>query len=246
VRSLREVDRLTVYGEKQKNGTRKRVGHVVDVLFHPSEARVVGFVVERPDILFLFRRKDLMFALDRTRILEDRLHVSGDKAWGSAAAKRLGISWDKTVIWVGMPVVTESGTKLGYVRDGLFHEEDGRLNGLGLSSGLTADVALGVRDIPATMVSGFRDDVIRVSDDALAIETDGGAAAAAGRGAAVAQAQTVKAAVATTKAAKTAAAYGKSAVNVAAKSKTAKKTMGLLKSIKDQIVEAAGPPDKEK
>jgi len=245
VRSLREVDRFVVYGDKKKDGSRKRVGRLVDVLFHPDEPRVVGFVVQRPDILFVIRRKDLMFALDRTKILDDRVLVEGDKAWGKAAAKRQGFTWDKTVIWAGMPVLTESGKKLGYVRDGIFHEEDGRLNGLGLSGGLTADVTLGVRDIPATMVRGFDGDAVRVSNDAATVETDGGAAAAAGRGVAVTQVQVAKAAVVTGKAAKTAAAYGKSAATVAAKSQTAKKAGRFLKSLKDQIVEAAGPPDKD-
>ncbi len=243
MRSLREVDRFVVYGEKKKNGTRKRVGRVVDVLFHPAEPRVVGFAVQRPDILFLIRRKDLMVALDSVKITDDRVHVVGEKAWGGAAAKRLGISWDKSVIWVGMPVLTESGKKLGYVRDGLFHEEDGRLNGLGLTGGLTADVTLGVRDIPATMVRAFDGDAVRVSDDAARVETEGGAAQAAGKGTAIAQDKATKAAVATGKAAKTAAAYGKSAVKVAAKSDTAKKTGRFLKSIAKQIADAAGPPD---
>lgn len=243
MRSVRDLDRLVVYGERKRDGSRKRVGRIADVLFHPSEPRVVGFTVARSDILFLIRRKDLMLALDRVRILDDKLLVDGDKAWGSAAAKRLGHSWDKTVIWAGMPVRTESGKPMGYVRDVLFHEDDGRLNGIGLTGGMTADVALGVRDLPPSMARGFSEGAVIVADEALAVETDGGAAAAAGRGTAVATAQATKAVVATAAAAKTAAAYGKSAVKVAAKSKTTKKALGFLKSVKDQIVDAAGPPE---
>jgi hypothetical protein len=132
---------------------------------------------------------------------------------------------------------------MGYVRDAVFDESDGHLNGLGLTAGITADVAIGVRDLPAKYVLGFDGDVVRISDEALAIEVGGGAAAIAGRGAAVAQDAAGKAAVATGKAAKTAAAYTRSAASVAAKSKTAKKAVGFLKSMRDQIVEAAGPPD---
>lgn len=244
MQSLHDLDRLPVYGGKNtRDGTRKRVGKLVDVVFHPDKPVVVGFVAERPDILFLIRRKDLIVALDRTKVLDGRVLVDGSKAWGRAAAKRLGLSWDKTVIWRGQPVKSVSGTKMGYVRDAVFDESDGHLNGLGLTAGITADVAIGVRDLPAKYVLGFDGDVVRISDEALAIEVGGGAAAIAGRGAAVAQDAAGKAAVATGKAAKTAAAYTRSAASVAAKSKTAKKAVGFLKSMRDQIVEAAGPPD---
>jgi len=246
VRSFRDVEQLPVFGEKNpKSGLRKRIGRVSDVLLHPAENRVVGFVVSRPDILFLIQRKDRLLALDRVRVLEDRIVVNGSQAWGKAAAKRLGFTWDKSVIWVGMPVVTKSGSKLGYVRDGVFDPEDGSLNGIGLTGGLTADVTLGTKDLPATLLVGFDGESVVVSNDVFAIESEGSAAAAAGRGAAVAQEGARKAAVASTKAAKTAAAYGKSAVRVAAKSQTTKKTLGFLKSMRDQIVDAAGWPDEE-
>jgi uncharacterized protein YrrD len=244
VHSLQEINRFPVYGEKHKrSGTRKRVGRLVDVLFHPDKPEVVGYVVARPDILFLIRRKDVFLARDRVKLLADRAVVDGDKAWGAAAAKRLGFSWDRTVIWRGQPVKSASGKPLGYIRDAVFHESDGRLNGIGLTGGVAADVAIGVRDFPAKFVTGFDGSAIRVTDAALAIDVDGGAAAAAGRGAAVAQDAAGKATVAAVKTAKTAAAYTRSAANVAAKSETAKKAVGFLKSMRDTIVDAAGPPD---
>lgn len=244
VHSLHEVDKLPVYGEKhRRHGVRKRVGRVVDVIFHADRPTVIGFVVERPDVLFVIRRKDLIVALDRTKVLEDRVVVDGDKAWGKAAAKRLGLDWQKSVIWRGQPVTSESGKPMGYVRDGVFDESDGHLNGLGLTGGIAADVAVGVRDLPATLVKGFDGSAVRVSDEALAIEVDGGAAAMAGRRAAVAQDAAAKTAAAAVKTAKTAAAYTRSAANVAAKSETAKKAVGFLKSMRDTIVDAAGPPD---
>jgi len=183
VQSLHDLDRLPVFGEKSKgSGTRKRVGKLSDVLFHPDAPVVVGFVVERPDILFLFRRKDLLVALDRVKVLDGRIVVDGSKAWGKASAKRLNLSWDKAVIWRGQPVKSTSGTKMGYVRDAVFDESDGHLNGLGLTGGIAADVAIGVRDLPAKFVTGFDGDVVRVSDEALSLDVDGGAAAAAGQG----------------------------------------------------------------
>jgi uncharacterized protein YrrD len=244
VHSLREVDRLTVYGEKhKKTGVRKRVGRLVDVLFHPSEPYVVGFTVEQPDLLMMIRRADRFVALDRTEILDDRVVVNGPDAWGRAAAKRLDVFWERTVVWLGMPVRTESGKPLGRVRDATFAAEDGHLESLGLTEGITADTALGTRVFSASMVYGFEGDAVVVSDEVLAVATDGGAAAAAGKGAAQVKVGAEQAAVAAGKAAAVASAYGKSAVKAASKNPNTKKALGFLKSMTDKVVDAARLPD---
>jgi uncharacterized protein YrrD len=241
--TLQALDRLPVYGEKNGAGTRKKVGKVVDVVFHPEKSVAVGYVVARPDILFIWRRKDVLLAFDRANVLDTRIEVDGKAAWGKSAAKRLGIDWDTAVVWRGMKVRSVDGNSLGYVRDAVIDEDDGSLNGLGLTSGIAADVAIGTIDIPAKLVNGWNGKAIIVREEVTAIESDGGAAAVAGRAAAVGLDRTSKATGAAVQGAKTAAAYTKSAVKVAAKSDTAKKVGGFLKSMRDTIVEAAGPPD---
>lgn len=244
MRSLREMDRLAVYGEKhKKTGVRKRIGRVVEVLFHPSEPRVVGFTIERPDILLMVRRNDRYVALDRAEILEDRVHVGGSSAWGGSAAKRLGIVWERTVVWLGMPVQAESGRALGTVRDARFDEHDGRLDSLELSEGITADTALGTRRFSADLVHGFKDDAVVVSDEAISVATGGGAAAAAGKGAARAKVGAEQAVEAAGKAARVAAAYGRSAVKEASKNPNTKKAIGFLKNMTDKVVDAARLPE---
>jgi len=184
VLSLLDVSRYDVFSAKGK-----RLGRVGDVLFAPGSTAVTGFVVLRPRLLFLIDRKDRYLALDRVEFSEDRQLVVADSkgAWDGAAARRLGFSWDDAVIWVGMPVISESRLKLGAVRDGLFDEKTGAICAIGLTSGLTADAAIGVRDLPASVVIGFDGEVVKVRDEALAYEPSGGAAAAAGRGAVVSQ-----------------------------------------------------------
>jgi uncharacterized protein YrrD len=240
--TLQELDRLPVFGEKNRAGVRKKIGKVVDVVFHPEKPLAVGYLVARPDILFLYRRKDLLAAFDRSTVLADKIVVDGKAAWGKPAAKRLGIDWDKAVIWRGMKVRSEDGNSLGYVRDAVIDEDDGRLNGLGLTSGIAADVAVGTVDIPAKLVKGWDGSAIVVREEVRAITSDGGAAAVAGRATAVAQDRAEKATTAAVQGAKTAAAYTKSAARVAAKSQTAKKVGGFLRSIGREIKEAAGPP----
>jgi hypothetical protein len=140
------------------------------------------------------------------------------------------------------------------VGDAVFETPSGKLNALRLSEGATRDVAIGVRDIPAKMVRRFDGDAIVVSDDVTQLEVDGGAAAVAGRAAAVvkvksgvvADAATQKfddVAVATGAAAGKAVAYAKVQAKAAAQSDTGKKAMGWLKAIKDEVVDAMGPGD---
>jgi uncharacterized protein YrrD len=241
--TLHDLDQLPVMSEKNRAGVRKKVGKVIDVVFDPKTNSAIGYLVGIPDFAFLFRRKDRILAFDRATVCSDHINVDGKKAWDKAAAKRLGVSWDEAVIWRGMPVKTPNGKALGYVRDAVIDEDDGHLNGLGLTSGIAADVAIGTTDMPARLVKGWNGSAIIVEEEAKQIESGGGAAAVAGRATAVAQDRAAKAAVAAAKAGKTAAAYTKSAVRVAAKSETAKKFGGFLKSMRDQIAEGYGVPD---
>jgi uncharacterized protein YrrD len=219
----------------------------VEALFDHERPVVVGFIVERPRLLWLFDRKDRYLALDRTKASRERVTIAEDAgAWDKAAASRLGIDWETTVVWSGMPVRTKSGASLGVVRDGVFDPETGELESVALSAGATADLAVGVRTLGCEVVRGYRDGFILVDDSAAELETSGGAAAAAGKGAAVARAQAEQAAKAAAAAGKTAAAYGKAAAKVAAQSETGKKAMSWLKSVRDEIADAMGDDDEDK
>ena len=45
-----------------KKGT-KRIGKIRRFVFHPKEKRVIGFVVKRPDLLWMFHRADVFLSL---------------------------------------------------------------------------------------------------------------------------------------------------------------------------------------
>lgn len=235
-RSLNNVYRTGVYANRWRKV--RRIGFVREVLFHASEPRVVGFVVQRPRLLMLLDRKDLYLAFDRAVFGEELSVPNESGAWDAGAAKRLGLDWDKTVVWQGMPVRAESGEPLGTVRDALFGD-DGRLITLGLSSGIAADAAIGTRDIPVSMVRGFVGDAVVVSDEVLQVETSGGAAAVAGKGYAVAKDRA-------TKVAKTATIVGKAASKVAGEvgADAGKKAGGWLRSVRDEFVGGMDDSDK--
>jgi hypothetical protein len=162
-------------------------------------------------------------ALAGVRIEGDRLEVDDPKTWsGDRAAKALGIDWDLTVIWPGMPVTTESGTHLGLVRDATFALPEARIEQIALTEGLTSDAAVGTRTIPGELVMGFADGSVRVANAAGGAEFSGGLAAKAGGGAAVAK-------VVVSDAAKRAADLGGTAVKAAATSKTARSAWSMFR-----------------
>ncbi len=185
----------------------KRIGKVYHFVFHPTEKRVVGFMVKRPDLLLMFHRKDSFVALDGFRVEDGRVMINDDKtATGSAAVKRLGLDWDNCVLWVGMPVVTKGGKQLGYVGSVSFDVETGAVDSFDVGMGAMNDAIVGKMTIPANMIRGFKRGMgaplaevdergqgdetaelgaILVDDAAADIEAVGGAAAAAGEAAAV-------------------------------------------------------------
>ena len=46
-----------------KDGT-QRIGKVHCCVFHPTEKRVIGFLIKRPDLLLMFHRADSFVTLD--------------------------------------------------------------------------------------------------------------------------------------------------------------------------------------
>lgn len=190
-----------------KKGT-KRIGKVRRFVFHPKEKRCVGFIVKRPDLLWMFRRKDLFVSLQGYDFVDGRIVVKQEAdATGKAACKALGVDWDACVLWVGLPVVSEGGETLGMVGSVMFDRVTGEIDSVETDAGATANALLGKRTIPGEYVRGFRrgigaalaetgkegsetDDVVLgallVSDEAAEIPVEGGLAEQAGKASAVA------------------------------------------------------------
>lgn len=175
----------------------KRIGKVHSFVFHPRKRAVVGFTVKRPDIALMAHRPDLFVAYDAFDVVKGDLVVSDESAsTGKAACKRLGVDWDECVIWQGMPLLTEDGKRLGLVGDVRFCTEDGSVICLMVDRGISADILLGLTELPARYIKGFKlgvgdplsledeDDfahgAIIVADEALDVASQGGLAEQAG------------------------------------------------------------------
>ena len=140
-----------------KNGT-KRIGKVCRFVFHPTEKRVVGFIVKRPDLMLMFHRKDLFVALDGFEWEDGRILLDPEAkdATGAAACKRLGLDWDRCTLWEGMPILTMSGEQCGFVGNVTFCREDGRVVSFTADRGVMDKALLGSLEVPAKYVKGFR------------------------------------------------------------------------------------------
>jgi len=232
--SLRSLEGLVVYDRKGK-----AVGRVSRVLCHPSDPVVVGVEVQPPNVAYVVSRGPRYIALRGLELGEDGLDEVDLKAWsGGRAEKELGFEWEQTVIWMGMPLVSESGKKLGYVRDASFTLPDGQLGEVLVSQGLTSDVAVGTRQFDGSLLIGFDGSAVRSKDEVATAEYSGGAAAKAGANVGVAK-------VVVSETAKTAAAVGGKAMKAAAASKPAKSAWAVLRETGKAFREGMADDDKK-
>ena len=204
-----------VISTKQLSGKRviderkgKRIGKVRQFVFHPTEKRLIGFTVKRPDAALMFKRKDVFVALGGYYAQDGQLVVRDiPEATDKEACKALGVSWDKCIIWVGMPVHTVSGSMLGYVDEVEFDEQTGAIASVITEHGVANNAILGKFRIPSNLIKGFRrgqgepladtgaltDEeneiveygAILVDDSAEELSSEGGVAAAAGKATAI-------------------------------------------------------------
>lgn len=252
-----------------KNGT-KRIGKVRRFVFHPKEKRCVGFIVKRPDLLWMFRRKDKFVSIEGYDLVDGRISIRNvPEATDRAACKALGVDWDECVLWVGLPVMTEGGDAFGTVGNVTFNRITGEVVSFDTDSGATANALLGKRTVSADLIKGFRrgmgaalaqvgqegvasDDVvlgaIMVSDEVKDLAAEGGVAEKAGQATAVAMDKVhttvdkVKP-VASEAAKKTGEAVNKGAY---ATGKQIAKSKTMFSDFKDEYDKARGPkPSKQ-
>lgn len=149
-----DMHKMRVFGGKRRT---KRIGKVKSCVFHPSEKRCVGFMVKRPDLLWMFHRKDLFVALDGFDLSDGRIVVKDEADMtGPAACRRMGIDWDSCVIWEGMPLMTADATAIGYVGNITFSLRTGDIDCVEASNGVTAKYLLGTLEVPASLIKGFK------------------------------------------------------------------------------------------
>ena len=233
---------------KGKPRTASKLGKVHNVVFGPSGKQVVGVQVKQPDIAGMVRRPDVFVALDRLKPYAGAdvpkpgyAFVAETEASDKAALKRLGIDYDRCIIWVGMDVRTSDGKNLGFVSSANFDEQTGEVESFSCGDGGAANALIGSRVFGQAAVLGYRDGYMVVRPEAAGSGFSGGLAEKAGAAAGQAQVKAAevgeKASVAASKAGKVAG----EAANKGARSlgKQLGRTKGMFSSFKEEFDKAS-------
>lgn len=193
--TMGELTRLKVYTFKKQSKKQieageepqpKKLGRVHNLVFSPDSRRVVGIMVKRPDIAGMVKQADRFLALDAMDVREGGIVCTREKdGFDDAAAKRLGLDLDRSIIWGGADVHCESGKFLGYVMDARFDLATGDVDCFCAQEGETASALVGSFEIPAAWVLRFSKGTMVVRDEAATLQLSGGLAGKAGEGYAV-------------------------------------------------------------
>ncbi|MDR2587262.1 MAG: PRC-barrel domain-containing protein [Coriobacteriales bacterium] len=208
---------------------------------------MAGYIVARPEILFMFKRKDRFLAFDAFRIVDGRVVATIDRdSWDAPACKRLEVDWDRCLIMEGMTLVTSDNEKVGTIDSVEYDERSGKVIALQVTDGAAARALIGVSKIPAKLIVGYQDGKVVARRAASEIKTEGGLAAKAGEQAAIAT-HTIK--EKTKGARKTANDVSKKAGKAASKAldsgslalgKQLGRTKGMFKAFKDEYKKGRG------
>lgn len=196
VRSVKVCHGFKPGKELDKNGVprrRRKIGKVSKTVFSPDGMKVVGFIVRRPDLLWMIKRADKFLALDAMDVQDGVIVATmGSKSWDDEARKRLDLDWDRCIIWEGMEVKTTTGVEIGRVDELSFDERTGDLNSLFLDDGATSRALLGSIEIPSELMVGYKKGILIVKPEARDLLPAGGLAAKAGEASAVVTAKTAQ------------------------------------------------------
>lgn len=166
-----------------------KVGKIHQTVFSPDGSHVVGFMVRRPDIAGMVKRPDVFLALDSFVVNDLGLVVSREDGTDDRARERLGLPWEKCLIWEGMDARTVDGHELGWVGDVEFDAKTGLVSLFFVGDGGLSESLVGNVEIPLGMLKGHRKGYMIVADEAAHLELNGGLAAKAGEGYAKAKIQ---------------------------------------------------------
>lgn len=211
-----------------------KLGKVHFAVFTPSGSRVVGLLVKRPDVVGMVARDDVFVALDAVKLSDEGLLVSREKAaFDQEARERLGLDWDRCIMWTGMDARTEDGADLGFVNDALFNMDTGSVSHFLLGDGSIAQSLVGSLEMPASMVRRYEKGYMIVDPAAAKLHLSGGAAAKAGEVTARARVKSAQTARKAGKAAGKAVDKGSYALG-----KQLGKTKGMFSSFMDEYKKA--------
>ncbi len=162
----------------------RRLGRVHNLVFSPDGGTMVGLLVKRPDVAGMVKRDDLFVAWDRVGTFEGGLitRLEEGDAYDERAISRLGLDWNRCIIWEAMDVATRKGKVLGRVADISFDGQTGRVEQIFVTDGNVAASLVGSLPVAPEHILGVVNQTMVVADEVEEIELTGGLAAKAGEG----------------------------------------------------------------
>ncbi len=158
-----------------------KLGKVHMAVFSPDSSQLVGFLVKRPDFAGVVARDDVFLAWDSFKVEEKYLLVTRpDDGLDDKARERLGIDWDRCVMWSGMDAQTVEGENLGYVSDAEFDLGTGNVLKYFVGDGGISRALVGSFEIAPSIIKGYSKGKMIVDTGGEKLELDGGFAATAG------------------------------------------------------------------
>lgn len=185
-----QLMRARVYRPKKKDAEEPasldvkelaRIGQVRQVVFSPKGNRVVGVLARRPDVAGMVKREDAFVALDSFVVTDSGLVLTrGQGGLDAEAIERLGLDWDRCILWTGMDAKTTDGKELGWVSDVEFDPNGGKVEAFYVGDGSVAESLVGDVVVPVEMLVGYADGFMLVRPEAATMSLNGGLAAKAG------------------------------------------------------------------
>lgn len=256
--SLREIYNVPVVDAQGRE-----LGHIDDVLFHPSLPYAVGFSVKAPRLGGLIKLPEKYLPFSAMRInaeglveVDAKVKLSSKALWGENSTNE--IDWDMTVIYYGQDVYTDKTSSfLGKLSDARFNLDTGEVSILQVSDGISSDLMSGKRSFSGSLVKGFNIPELRlyVDESVASLPFEGGAKEMASelgekasvlgekalegavKGAATATVYAEKGVEGAIKGVATATVYAEKGIKAALKTETGKKTAGFFKKFADEFKE---------
>ncbi|MDO5044244.1 MAG: PRC-barrel domain containing protein [Coriobacteriia bacterium] len=176
--TTKEIQGITVFKSDARKG---KIGKISSTVFSPEGNKVVGFIIKRPDLAMMIKRSDVFLALDAFDEKDGFIFpTKGAESFDEKAIKRLKLDWDSCIIWENMDVKSESGQEIGRVGSMTFNTQTGELSSITINDGISSQALIGLIEIPAQHLMGYKDGFLILDDEALEIQASGGAAAKAG------------------------------------------------------------------
>lgn len=171
---------------KTSNGVtvehKKPLGKVHFALFTPAGNRLVGFLIKRPDMLWMFKRKDIFVPIDVCHLQGSELHIhSSMRQLGKSALTRLALDWDSCIIWQGMDVVSQDKQMIGHISDVTLNASSGAVSEFIIDDGKIASRLVGHIKIPFSGYESCEKGRVVVNTQGISTELSKGLAADAGK-----------------------------------------------------------------